>query len=86
MSRIAVPSRAPLEQDPVDRLDRAHVQPAGRLGGDHELRPGVDLTGQDEPLQVAARQEPGLGIDRGRRDVEGGPEAFGDGPGRRCRP
>ena len=68
ISTIATPGRAPLEQDPVDRLDRADVEPARRLDGDHHPRLRIDLAGEDEPLQVAARQEPGLRVDRRRGD------------------
>ena len=60
ISRIAVARRAPLEQQPVDRLDRADVEAARRLDGDHQARPGLDLAGEDQPLEVAARQEAGL--------------------------
>ena len=68
MSRIAVPVGAALEQDPVDGLDRPDVQAAGRLDRDHEPRAGIDLAGEDQPLEVAAREQPGLRVDRRRRD------------------
>ena len=51
---------AQLEQHPVDALDAADVQPARGLDGHHQRRPGVDLAGEDEPLEVAARQDPDL--------------------------
>ena len=57
MRRIAAPAAAPLEQQPVDRLDRPDVEAARRLDGDHEPRAGLDLAGEDEPLEVAAREE-----------------------------
>ena len=73
MSRIAAPACAPLEQHPMDRLDGADVEAAGRLDGDHDARPGVDLAGEDEPLEVAARQEARLGVDRRRGDARSRP-------------
>ncbi len=41
-----------------------------RVGWDrhHEARLGGDLAGQDEALEVAPGQEPGLGLDRGHGD------------------
>ena len=65
MSRIAAPAPRALEQQPVDRLDGAHVQAAGRLDRDHQLGLRIDLAREDEPLEVAAREQPGLGVDDG---------------------
>ena len=38
----------------MDELDRADVEPAGRLGGDQDLRVALDLTGEHHLLLVAA--------------------------------
>ena len=43
-----------LEQQPVDVLDRANIQAARGLHGDHQSWPGLDLARQDQALQVAA--------------------------------
>ena len=68
ISRIAVPSVAPLEQEPVDRLDRPHVQAARGLDGDHHRGLRLDLARQDQPLEVAAREQARLRVDRRRGD------------------
>ena len=59
-----------LDDPPVDVLDRADVQPAGRLGGDQQPdRPG-QLAGDDDLLLVAAGQRADRRLHRGRPDVE----------------
>ena len=62
------PSLAQVEQQLVDALDGADVQAARRLDGDEHLRRRVDLAGEDQALEIAARQEPRRRIDRGRGD------------------
>ena len=54
------PRLAPLEEEPMDGLDRADIEAAGRLDGDHQPRAGFDLAGEDQALEVAARQQPRL--------------------------
>ena len=61
----------------VDELDRADVEPAGRLGHHEELRIARELAGDDHLLLVAARQRRG-GDAAGRgADVEAGHEVGG---------
>ena len=62
------PRLAPGEEDAMDGLDRPDIEAAGRLDGDHQARAGFDLAGEDQALEVAARQQPGLGVDRRRGD------------------
>ncbi len=45
----------PVEEDPVDGLDGADVEAARRLDGHHQAGLGVDLAGEDQALEVAAR-------------------------------
>ena len=71
------PAGALREQQPVDGLDGAHVQAARGLHGHEHARPGADLAGQDEPLEVAAREEAGLGVDRRGGDLVGLLELLG---------
>ncbi len=71
MSRIGHARLALLQQKLVDGLDGADVEAARGLDRHHQAGLGADLAGQDEPLQVAAREQPGLGVDRGCRDLVG---------------
>ena len=57
---------ADLDDAAVDELDRADVEPTGRLGDDEELHVAGELPGDDHLLLVAARE----GVDR-RRSVLG---------------
>ena len=83
MSRIAGALGPALQEQAVDGLDGPDVEAAGRLDGDHQLRAGIDLARQDQPLEVAARQEARLGVDRWRRRSRYSPlRSVGDRPGR----
>ena len=58
-----------LHEQPVGRFHRAHVEPARGLDRDHQARLGVDLAGKDQALDVAAREQAGLGLDRRGGDL-----------------
>ncbi len=60
---MAVPLLAFVEQVAMDGLDGAHVQAAGGLARDDELRLRADFAGEDGLLEVAARQQTGLYVD-----------------------
>ena len=69
ISRIAAPAARRSSSSAVDGLDRADVEARASAG----RRPSaaarvVDLAGEDQPLEVAAGQQPRLRVDRGRRD------------------
>src|SRR4051812_4995188 len=59
-----------LDDSTMDVLDRADVQPPGRLGCDEEMDRPRELASDDDLLLVAARQVPHTVEDRWRSDVE----------------
>src|SRR5688572_23041203 len=65
------PLLAKVEQELVDPLDGADIQAARRLDRDQQARRRIDLAGQDEPLQVAARQDAHGRVERRRGDLVG---------------
>ena len=59
-----------LDDAAVHELDRAHVEPAGRLAGDEHLVLTREFPGQDHLLLVAAGQRAHRHLRRGGADVE----------------
>ena len=68
MSRIAVPASRRASSTRWTASIAPDVEAARRLDGDHQARAGLDLAGDDQALEVAARQQPRLGVDRWRGD------------------
>src|ERR1700733_11923140 len=50
------------DETAVNELDRAHIEAAGRLVGDQDLRLGRDLAGDGDLLLVAAGQGHGVAV------------------------
>src|SRR5207248_10174678 len=66
--RLAAVAR--LDEPPVHELDRAHVEPAGWLGGKENARLPRDLAGEDDLLLVAPRERGGTRLRPAAPDVE----------------